>query len=82
MGAEAAVRILHRRTLADVPEHDRRRVEAELAAEHARTVGGVDRAKALGVVDEVITPRQTRKAIAQVIAEMPVVRGNHRNIPL
>jgi acetyl-CoA/propionyl-CoA carboxylase carboxyl transferase subunit len=82
MGAEAAVRILHRRALADVPEHDRCRVEAQLAAEHARTVGGVDQAKALGVVDEVITPRRTRKAIAQVIGEMPVVRGNHRNIPL
>src|SRR5260370_17082260 len=58
MGAEAAVRILHRRALADVPEHDRRRVEAQLAAEHARTVGGVDRAEALRVAHQVITPRQ------------------------
>src|SRR6201999_4104850 len=34
MGAIAAIRILHRRKLADVPDDTRAQVEAELAAEH------------------------------------------------
>ena len=44
MGAVAAVRILHRRTLAEVPAEERHHVEAELAAEHEREAGGLSRA--------------------------------------
>src|SRR5215472_854883 len=44
MGAVAAVRILHRRTLADVPPEKLHEVEADLAAEHEREAGGLDRA--------------------------------------
>ena len=40
MGAVAAVRILHRRRLADVDEEIRPQVELELAAEHERIAGG------------------------------------------
>src|SRR5580700_11097120 len=82
MGAVAAVRILHRRTLAEVPAGQRHEAEAVLAAEHEREVGGLARAIALGVVDEIIEPVKTRQALAQAIAEAPAARGAHGNIPL
>jgi acetyl-CoA/propionyl-CoA carboxylase carboxyl transferase subunit len=82
MGPVAAIRILHRRTLADVPPDKLHEVEADLAAEHEREAGGLDRAQALGVVDEVIEPSKTREAIIQAIADAPQRRGRHGNIPL
>src|SRR5690242_13552777 len=82
MGAVAAIRILHRRTLADVPPEKLHEVEADLAAEHEREAGGLERAQALGVIDEVIEPSQTRDAIIRAIAEAPDRRGHHGNIPL
>ena len=82
MGAVAAVRILQRRALAAAPPEKRHEVEAELAAEHERAAGGLDRAVALGVVDEVIEPTATRRAIAAAIAAAPARRGQHGNIPL
>ena len=60
MGPVAAIRILHRRRLADVSPDLRPRVEAELAAEHERLAGGVDKAVEIGVVDEVVQPTDTR----------------------
>jgi acetyl-CoA/propionyl-CoA carboxylase carboxyl transferase subunit len=86
MGAVAAVRVLHRRKLADVPEDARTQVENELAEEHARMAGGVDKAVAIGVVDEVVEPTRTRSALAGAIAAAleadPEIRGHHGNIPL
>jgi acetyl-CoA/propionyl-CoA carboxylase carboxyl transferase subunit len=82
MGAVAAVRILHRRTLASAPAEQRHEVEAELAAEHEREAGGIPRAIALGVIDEVVEPDKTRQALARAIAEAPARRGQHGNIPL
>jgi len=82
MGAVAAVRILHRRTLAEAPAQERHEVEARLAAEHEREAGGLARAQALGVIDEVIEPAKTRQALARAIAEAEPVRGAHGNIPL
>jgi acetyl-CoA/propionyl-CoA carboxylase carboxyl transferase subunit len=82
MGAVAAVRILHRRTIAGVPPDKLHEVEAGLAAEHERETGGLERAQALGVIDEVIEPSQTREAIIRAIADAPQRRGNHGNIPL
>jgi acetyl-CoA/propionyl-CoA carboxylase carboxyl transferase subunit len=82
MGPVAAIRILHRRTLADVPLDKLHQVEAELAAEHERESGGLDRARGIGVVDEIIEPSRTREAIARAIAEAPDMRGSHGNIPL
>jgi len=82
MGAVAAVRILHRRTLAEAPAQQRHEVEAELAAEHERQAGGLARAIALGVVDEVVEPASTRQALASAIAAAPQRRGQHGNIPL
>jgi acetyl-CoA/propionyl-CoA carboxylase carboxyl transferase subunit len=86
MGAVAAIRILHRRKLAEVPEDARAQVEIELADEHTRIAGGVDKAVAIGVVDEVVAPTQTRSVLAAAVAEAlsddPGIRGQHGNIPL
>ncbi|REE95421.1 acyl-CoA carboxylase subunit beta [Thermomonospora umbrina] len=82
MGAVAAIRVLHRRALAAVPEEERPALEAELAAEHEKVAGGLQRARDLGVIDEVITPATTRGAIARAIAEAIPARGAHGNIPL
>jgi len=86
MGAVAAVRILHKRRLAEVAPDLRGRVETELAAEHERIAGGVDKAVEIGVVDEVVEPSRTRTAIAAAIDAAVqadgVQRGRHGNIPL
>jgi acetyl-CoA/propionyl-CoA carboxylase carboxyl transferase subunit len=82
MGALAAVRVLHRRTLAAAPVGQRHELEAELAAEHEEIVGGLPRAAALGVIDEILQPARTRQAIAAAIAARAGVRSNHGNIPL
>ena len=82
MGAVAAVRILHRRKLSEVPEDLRPQVELELAAEHEIIAGGLDKAREIGVVDEVVDPSLTRRALAAAIAAAPQRRGTHGNIPL
>ena len=82
MGSVAAIRILHRRRLAEVPEDARAQIELELAAEHEVISGGIARAVAIGVVDEVVDPKLTRRAVAQVLLDTPGVRGQHGNIPL
>jgi acetyl-CoA/propionyl-CoA carboxylase carboxyl transferase subunit len=82
MGAVAAVRILHRRRLAEVPDELKPQVELELAAEHEKVAGGLDRAIEIGVVDEVVDPDDSRIAIAKAIAAAPQRRGAHGNIPL
>jgi acetyl-CoA/propionyl-CoA carboxylase carboxyl transferase subunit len=86
MGPLAAVRILHRRRLAEVAPELRDQVEAELAAEHERIAGGVERAVEIGVVDEIVEPAVTRSALAaalvQEVREHGVRRGTHGNIPL
>ena len=82
MGAVAAVRVLHRRILADLPTEQRESMELELAAEHEKISGGVTRAVEIGAVDEIIEPSLTRSALAKIIAETPHRRGAHGNIPL
>ena len=82
MGAVAAVRVLHRRLLADLPADQREDMELELAAEHEKVSGGVARAIEIGAVDEMIEPDKTRSAIAKVLAETEYRRGSHGNIPL
>jgi acetyl-CoA/propionyl-CoA carboxylase carboxyl transferase subunit len=83
MGAVAAVRILHRRKLAEVDRELRPLVEAELAEEHTRVAGGIEKAVEIGVVDEIVEPARTRSAIAQAIAGAGLIaRGAHGNIPL
>ena len=83
MGPVAAVRILHRRKLAEVADDVRPQLEAELAAEHERIAGGVQRAVEIGVVDEIVPPDRTRSALAAAIRSADVGdRGAHGNIPL
>ncbi len=82
MGAVAAVRILHRRKLAEVDPDLRGQVENELAAEHEKLAGGVDKASEIGVVDEIVSPKQTRSRLAEAIAGAEAARGRHGNIPL
>lgn len=82
MGPEAAVGILHRKQLAAAAEHEREGLRADLVEEQRRVAGGVDRAMALEVVDEVIVPTQTRRRVISALAAAPVRRGQHCNIPL
>ena len=57
-------------------------LHAELVEAQARAAGGVDRTLEIGVVDEVIAPKETRRRIAEAIAAAPAARGAHGNIPL
>lgn len=82
MGSVAAVRVLHRRILANLPFDQRENMELELAAEHEKVSGGVQRAIEIGVVDAIIEPQFTRSEIAKVIAKSKLARGQHGNIPL
>ena len=83
MGPVAAIRILHRRKLALVPDEAREQVELELAAEHEQIAGGVEKAVEIGVVDEIITPQRSRSALAAALrAADHGERGSHTNIPL
>ncbi|GLX92958.1 carboxyl transferase domain-containing protein [Herbidospora sp. NBRC 101105] len=82
MGAESAVGILHRKALAAAPEGERAELRARLTQEHLRVSGGVERALALGVVDEVIAPETTRLRLAEALDRAPHARGRHGNIPL
>jgi acetyl-CoA/propionyl-CoA carboxylase carboxyl transferase subunit len=82
MGAEAAVGILYRKRIAEAAEHERDALKSHLAAEHARVAGGPGRAMAIGVLDEVISPGQTRRRLADAFAAAPAGRGLHGNIPL
>jgi len=78
MGAVAAIRILHRRTLADVPADQLHEAETRLAQEHEQEAGGLERARALGVIDKIIEPAATRETVARAIAEAPQVRDRPR----
>jgi acetyl-CoA/propionyl-CoA carboxylase carboxyl transferase subunit len=82
MGASAAVGILHRKRLAAATPAERQALHTQLAAEHEKIAGGVNRALDLGVVDAVIEPERTRLALAEALAAAPPGRGAHGNIPL
>jgi acetyl-CoA/propionyl-CoA carboxylase carboxyl transferase subunit len=82
MGAAAAVNVLYRKKLAATPVEQREAVRAQLIEEQTRTAGGVGRALEIGVVDDVIEPKETRRRIAEALAQAPAARGAHGNIPL
>jgi acetyl-CoA/propionyl-CoA carboxylase carboxyl transferase subunit len=82
MSADAAVGVLHRKTLAATAETDRAALRERLVADHERESGGVRRALEIGVVDEVIDPAETRSRLAYALAAAPAGRGHHTNIPL
>lgn len=75
MGAEAAVRILHRKRLAAASDEGREALRARLVEERRGAAGGVDRGLAIGVIDEVIDPAHTRRRLAEAIAAAPAGRG-------
>lgn len=82
MGASAAVGILHRKKLAAAPPGERAALHSQLAAEHEKVAGGMNRALEIGVVDGVIDPAQTRRVLAEALRAAPAGRGAHGNIPL
>jgi acetyl-CoA/propionyl-CoA carboxylase carboxyl transferase subunit len=82
MGSVAAIRVLHRRRLAEVDDTERPAVEQQLAEEHEKLSGGLPRAVEMGVVDEIVEPTVTRSALVGALASAPQRRGQHGNIPL
>jgi acetyl-CoA/propionyl-CoA carboxylase carboxyl transferase subunit len=82
MGASAAVNILHRKKLAAAPHDEREALRAQLIEQQTHVAGGVQRALEIGVVDEVIEPAESRRKIAEALANAPAARGAHGNIPL
>ena len=82
MSAEVAVGVLHRRQIAAAPADQLAAVQADLVREHERVAGGLTRALAIGAVDEVIDPADTRYRVACALASAPATRGRHGNVPL
>jgi acetyl-CoA carboxylase carboxyltransferase component len=66
MGARAAVGILHRRRLQDAAAPDE--LAARLAAEYAARSIGAANARDLGLVDDVISPRDTRLRVGMALS--------------
>jgi acetyl-CoA/propionyl-CoA carboxylase carboxyl transferase subunit len=82
MGAKAAVGILHRKKLAAAPPGEREALHTQLAAEHEQIAGGVNKAREIGVVDDIVEPSETRRRLVAALTEAPPGRGAHGNIPL
>jgi acetyl-CoA/propionyl-CoA carboxylase carboxyl transferase subunit len=80
--ARPSVRALHQDKLAAVSVAERTVLFTELVAQHQRVEGGVTRALALGMVDDVIEPWETGLRIASALATAPTGPVSHRNIPL
>jgi acetyl-CoA/propionyl-CoA carboxylase carboxyl transferase subunit len=82
MGPSAAVNILHRKKLAATPVEEREALRAKLIEQQTHEAGSVHRAVEIGVVDDIIKPTESRKRIAEALADAPAARGAHGNIPL
>jgi len=85
LGAEAAVRILYRRQLARA--EDPEKLRRQLIEEYRRTFLNPYRAAELGLIDDVIEPRETRPKLYQALAVLLKKREHraprkHGNIPL
>src|SRR3712207_5069552 len=74
MGAKAAVGILHRKKLAAVPPGEREALHAQLAAEHERIAGGVNRALQIGVVGEGVEAAEPRRRLVGARSAAPPAR--------
>ena len=77
--------MIHRRALADAEDPEERR--AELVAEYEDRFNNPYRAAELGLVDEVIEPRQTRPKLIAALSMLRSKRAStpprkHGNIPL
>ena len=85
MGAQGAVNIISRREIAGAEEPEKRRTE--LIAEYQERFNNPYRAAELGLVDEVIEPRQTRPKLIRALDMLRNKRETlppkkHGNIPL
>lgn len=82
MNPVAAIRVLHRRQLAELEGDELDQVETELATSHNEATGGLARAVDDGLIDSILEPIHTRDAIAAAIRSANSGRGRHTNIPL
>jgi acetyl-CoA/propionyl-CoA carboxylase carboxyl transferase subunit len=82
MSPVAAVDVIHRKVLAATAPADREAVRERLIADQEAQSGGVCRALAVGAIDAVIEPAQTRRQLAETLLSARVLRGRHGNIPL
>jgi acetyl-CoA carboxylase carboxyltransferase component len=88
LGASGAVQILHGKRLAAIPDEDARRTEqVELEREHADRFSSPLPAAERGYVDEVIEPRDTRRALAAALQRLATKHESppsrrHSNTPL
>jgi acetyl-CoA carboxylase carboxyltransferase component len=85
MGAQGAVNVIFRRELSDAEDADARR--AELISDYERQFNNPYRAAELGLVDEVIEPRETRVKLIKALDMLRTKRETlaprkHGNIPL
>jgi acetyl-CoA carboxylase carboxyltransferase component len=85
MGAQGAVNVIFRRELAGADDADARRTE--LIEEYERKFANPYKAAELGLVDEVIEPRQTRPKLIRALEMLRNKREDlppkkHGNIPL
>ncbi len=76
MGAQGAVNIIHRRELAAADDAETRR--EELIADYEAKFNNPYRAAELGLVDEVIEPRETR---VKLIRAMEMLRTKRETLP-
>jgi propionyl-CoA carboxylase beta chain len=85
MGAQGAVNVIFRRDLAEAEDPEGRR--SELIADYERRFNNPYRAAELGLVDEVIEPRETRVKLIRALDMLRSKRETltarkHGNIPL
>lgn len=85
MGAQGAVNVIFRRELQEAEQVDERR--AELISDYESTFNNPYRAAELGLVDEVIEPRETRAKLIRALEMLRTKREHmpqkkHGNIPL
>ncbi len=76
MGAQGAVNIIHRREIAQADDPERKR--AELIADYEEKFNNPYVASELGLVDEVIEPRETR---VKLIKAMEILRNKRESLP-
>jgi propionyl-CoA carboxylase beta chain len=85
MGAQGAVNIIHRRTIADAEDAEETR--DELIADYEQQFSNPYVAAERGLVDEVIEPRETRMRLIQALEMLRTKRTSlppkkHGNVPL
>lgn len=85
MGAEGACNVIYRREISGADDPAAKR--AELAASYEEQFNNPYFAASLGIVDEIILPRETRKRVAAVLDAFQQksetrLPKKHNNIPL